>query len=717
MRRSSVVAAPGRLARSCSVATLLALVALLVTLGSLTATGVVGMASGSDLAEAINEDRVVAVGASRTSQVATYLRSSANQLGALAQSPATAEAIGALGEAYRILDAAPLDEDAEARLAAYYRTSVTPKLEAVRGTPVSATQLVPDGAAAVALQAVYVIADEDGPGDRSDVDDAGDGSEWSKIHATVHPAYREIAARAGFDDLYFVDVERDVVVYSVGKGIDFATSLTVGPHSGTTLAQLVQRVRAEPDGAVWADFATYGGAADRPVAFVASAVRNGDGVVGVVVARLGTDRLNGIMTNDSTWTNLGETGETYVAAADATLRSDMRGFVEDPGAYLASLEDAGLVEEGSKVEALGTTVLAQLADRRVVDAALEQGDGIGETRNRFGTDVLTAFRPLDPDGEFAGLDWVVLTEVARHELDEPIADYVRNVIVTATLIVVVWTFVAVWWSKRSLASLRYISTRLRLARLGRAGELDPGDANPLRHSPDEFVRLAADIDLMGQRLAERQDDLERRSAERLELLRQFLPRAVARRAEAGERDVLDEIPDASVVVLVLRGLGDLLQQAADDRTRALLEDLVADIDALAEQHGVDRLKLTGGIYYGGCGTSRPLLDHAPRCVAFALGAQEIVADLLDQEDGLSLGAGVATGPVMIGLTGGTRLVYDAWGTTVTTAARLAQLATSGEVIVADSTRTRLPPSIPAEPTTDTLPGESASVVRNREVEA
>jgi class 3 adenylate cyclase len=60
---------------------------------------------------------------------------------------------------------------------------------------------------------------------------------------------------------------------------------------------------------------------------------------------------------------------------------------------------------------------------------------------------------------------------------------------------------------------------------------------------------------------------------------------------------------------------------------------------------------------------------------------------------LATAIGITTGPVTVGMSGGTRLVYDVWGPTVTTAHALARAAHAGEIIVTEATRARLPEEI------------------------
>jgi class 3 adenylate cyclase len=257
---------------------------------------------------------------------------------------------------------------------------------------------------------------------------------------------------------------------------------------------------------------------------------------------------------------------------------------------------------------------------------------------------------------------------------------------TIALFIVAVTFVTVRWSDRLVAPIRAIAARLRSVRTD--GVADPGEVALRRRGPLEYEELADNVDQMLVRLRDRQSVVAARSAERTSLLRQFLPAAIARRSEEGDGEVLDHVRNASVVVLTVDGFGGLVGDRPDQEVRDLLADLVDEVDALASASGLERIKLVGSMYYAVCGVSRPFLDHAVRAVGFALASRELVAAV--GPDGLRLSAGVAAGPVSVGLAARSALVYDVWGDTVSSAENLARRAPAGSVAVGDTVRSQLP---------------------------
>lgn len=106
--------------------------------------------------------------------------------------------------------------------------------------------------------------------------------------------------------------------------------------------------------------------------------------------------------------------------------------------------------------------------------------------------------------------------------------------------------------------------------------------------------------------------------------------------------------------------------------------------------------MVGDAYYAGCGLTQPYLDHVPRSVAFALDVRDAVRELNSTYGTpLRVAAGIQSGPVTVGLTGSTRLVYDLWGEGVSVAHFLARLAQPGEILASAEVRSLLPSDIEA----------------------
>jgi class 3 adenylate cyclase len=672
-----------------SLATRLSLVALLVTLVSLAITAAVGLKRGSDLADGVADDRLVTVSASRTSEIEIELGAVAQEIEALADSPAAAHAIESLGDALIDLSSAPVQGEQVDRLTEFYLADVVPELERVRGTQVGASFLVPDSARAIHLQSAYTVPKVDDDGVSIDPDlvlDPGDGSSYSELHPEVHQTYGQIALASGFDDLFLVDGRDDTIVYSMRKRIEFATSLDLGPHSGSALARLIDSLSDDfTSDARFTDFSSYVPARERPTVFVGSAVIRDGARIGYLVASLDVAAFDAIVSGNGEWKGFGDTGEAFLVGDDGVMRTTTRTYEEDPAGFLTDATEPGPAQltdaQRRRIAETATTSMVQPVDRRLTGPEAD-APGTVDVLSYRGEEVRAAYRRVS----VPGVEWTLVVEVDRSELDDPVEDYARDMLLTIALFIVAVTFVAVRWSDRLVAPIRAIAARLRSVRT--AGVADPGEVVRRRRGPLEYEELADNVDQMLDRLRDRQSMVEARSAERTSLLRQFLPAAIARRSEEGDGEVLDHARNASVVVLTVDGVGGLVGDRPDQEVRDLLADLVDEVDAIAAASGLERIKLVGSTYYAVCGVSRPFLDHAVRAVGFALASRDIVADSMP--DGLRLCGGVAAGPVSVGLAARSALVYDVWGDAVSAAETLARNAPAGTIAVAANVRSQLP---------------------------
>ena len=667
-----------------SVATRLSLVALVVTLLSLSAAALVGLWRGNTLAEGLIEDRVVSVTDSRATTVESYISGVRRSVAALAASPGAVDAIERLSDGHRALAMTPVTADEDSALIEYYLTDVVPQLEDTSLRSLNVPRLIPGDAGAIRLQSLYTVPpepDEDEPAIAPALlPDAGDGSEYSAAHAELHPLYAEIKGRSGFDDLYLIAAPDDRIVYSTLKRIDFATSLDVGPWSGSALSEVIETLAGDPSPGTTAvsDMTAYGPAFERPTMFVAAPVAGDNGVVGFVAVALSFTDFDAILSGGGKWDGFGESGESYLVGADGTMRTTARPFAASASEFLASTTEEGpsslTDNQRRRMAATGTTALVQEVDIDLVRSASTE-PGTVETTNYRGVPVLAAYRPLDIEG----LDWVVITELSEDEIDDPIEDYVRNLLLSMALFVVTVTFVATRWSDRTMEPIRTIAARLRAAQLGDTGASSQSGSLP-EDSPDEYVALADSIDEMLERLDERRAAAAARSSERLDLVRRFLPATVAQRSEQAGEEVLDHVANASVVVLMVEGLGDLLANRDRREVRDFLAAVIDELDALAVDLGLERIKVTGDRYYAICGATRPYLDHGPRAVRFALQAVVLVAEVsLERGQHVIVRAGVDAGSVSVGLADRAGLVYDAWGPAVSGASELARTAPSGQV--------------------------------------
>lgn len=191
----------------------------------------------------------------------------------------------------------------------------------------------------------------------------------------------------------------------------------------------------------------------------------------------------------------------------------------------------------------------------------------------------------------------------------------------------------------------------------------------------------------------RYTDVRRRVAEARadELLTNAIPKAIAARLRRGESRIADAYPDTTVLFADIAGFTAWAQQTDPARVVSLLDDLFSRLDALAAKHGVEKIKTIGDSYMAAAGAPDARIDHAEACLALA---EEMLTEAAQwrttNEVLLELRIGLASGPVVAGVIGERRILFDLWGGTVNLAARIESSGVPGRIQIAESTYRLLP---------------------------
>jgi len=122
----------------------------------------------------------------------------------------------------------------------------------------------------------------------------------------------------------------------------------------------------------------------------------------------------------------------------------------------------------------------------------------------------------------------------------------------------------------------------------------------------------------------------------------------------------------------------------------LLNQIFSAFDRLAERHGLEKIKTIGDAYMAVGGVPLPRPDHAEAIAEMALDMQTAIAQLnLEQHEVFPIRIGINTGPVVAGVIGIKKFIYDLWGDTVNIASRMESEGLAGCIQVTTSTYQRL----------------------------
>ena len=105
-----------------------------------------------------------------------------------------------------------------------------------------------------------------------------------------------------------------------------------------------------------------------------------------------------------------------------------------------------------------------------------------------------------------------------------------------------------------------------------------------------------------------------------------------------------------------------------------------------ERHGLEKIKTIGDCYMAAAGVPNADADHAPKAARLALDMRDELATSAHAGlPGLELRIGINSGPVVAGVIGTKRFLYDLWGDAVNTASRMESHGTPGEIQITRAT--------------------------------
>jgi len=182
--------------------------------------------------------------------------------------------------------------------------------------------------------------------------------------------------------------------------------------------------------------------------------------------------------------------------------------------------------------------------------------------------------------------------------------------------------------------------------------------------------------------------VEQERSERL--LLNVLPGHIADRLKRDPSVIADGIADCTVMFADITDFTRLSEEMPPRDMVALLNEIFSWFDMLAENYGLEKIKTIGDAYMVAGGL---LDDNAKYTEAIANMALEVRDKIAARKtrDGESLGIhiGICSGPVVAGVIGVKKFIYDLWGNTVNISSRLTSEATTGGILVDVTTYRRL----------------------------
>jgi len=166
------------------------------------------------------------------------------------------------------------------------------------------------------------------------------------------------------------------------------------------------------------------------------------------------------------------------------------------------------------------------------------------------------------------------------------------------------------------------------------------------------------------------------------LLLNLLPEPIADRLKEEPGVIADKFEKATILFADLVNFTQISTTMSATKLVYLLNEIFSTFDELTEKHGLEKIKTIGDAYMvaGGIPIVRP--DHAEASAEMALDMLVAIDELnVKLEATFDLRIGINSGPVVAGVIGTKKFIYDLWGNAVNTASRMESHGVPGRIQV------------------------------------
>ena len=626
-------------------------------------------------------------------QIESYYRTIHNHVLTLSVDRMFIDAMKEFSAAYKSLNKTPVSMELRNAVIEDYRVRVYPQMQALKIARPRFEDYVPVTPAAFHLQYNYIVKNPFPADRRRELQSAEDGSDYSRAHARYHPSFQKIVETYGYHDIYLIIDESQRVVYGVNKDRDLGTSLQVGPYRESNLAKVVKQCVAteNPDDVFFSDFEPDEAHLGEPTQWVASPIFDGKKRLGILALQISTTHIEDVVTGRRGWQRdgLGQSGRSNIVGSDYRVRTNARSFLEDPEKFFAQLKADGAPKEKiERIRVHNSTILEAEIRRPSVTAALAGKEGYAIEKSPFGPNPsLVSYMPLNIEG----LHWVFESRMDTFEAFKPVTDLQHFFIWWGGVIFVLTVTAALLMTRVILHPVKVLANA---AQRVAAGDLT---ANADWKSEDELGMLCNTFNSMTKSIREKTALIEQKNRENEALLLNILPGEIADRLKGGESEIADIFADVTVLFGDLVGFTALSARMSPDEIIDMLNGLFRRFDRVANEMGIEKIKTIGDCYMAVCGLPKPCSDHAEKMARMALRMMEETREH-GKEKGLSLQMriGLNSGPVVAGVIGTSKFIYDLWGDTVNLASRMESTGVPGEIQVTRSVYERLKDSFQLE---------------------
>ncbi|MBL7960606.1 hypothetical protein JNL27_10250 [bacterium] len=165
-----------------------------------------------------------------------------------------------------------------------------------------------------------------------------------------------------------------------------------------------------------------------------------------------------------------------------------------------------------------------------------------------------------------------------------------------------------------------------------------------------------------------------------DMLLNILPRPIAERLKLNPGIIADHYQEVTVLFADIVDFTRLSMRLNPDRLVAMLDAVFSYFDSLCDRYGLEKIKTIGDAYMAVSGLPTPRADNIYAAADMAIDMREgMKAVSIQLGIPLTLRIGMCIGPVIAGIIGKKKFIYDLWGDTVNTASRMSSQGIDGTI--------------------------------------
>ncbi|GJD65430.1 adenylate/guanylate cyclase domain-containing protein [Methylobacterium frigidaeris] len=169
------------------------------------------------------------------------------------------------------------------------------------------------------------------------------------------------------------------------------------------------------------------------------------------------------------------------------------------------------------------------------------------------------------------------------------------------------------------------------------------------------------------------------------LLSNIMPVEISNILKGEYRTIADQYDDATILFADLVQFTPMAQSMSPMELVELLDEVFMCFDVLVEKYQLEKIKTIGDCYMVVAGVPRQRADHAHALVRMALEMQACVAEREFCGRLLTFRIGMNSGPVVAGIIGRKKFIYDLWGDAVNIASRMESQGQSKAIQITHAT--------------------------------